>query len=252
MGKIRFLWDNEFDGGTFTSSTANANFPASNVQHRWWGKAWRSTVDTDPQWLKNDLGATPLIQAAAIKYNNFSAGATILLEGDNADNFAPSSYDEEMDVDNDVMALYLDEEQDTLDWWRIKISDDANVDGIIKVGRVFLGPYFEPKHSYAPGGGRMDSDDLALIVGGENGHLSGIINENLAVFRYTFILMTPADIAVVNAMFEEHRCLGGFFFTEDSDNPTTTTYYVRFAEKPRIALRQSGYGDVTITLAEAM
>jgi hypothetical protein len=53
-------------------------------------------------------------------------------------------------------------------------------------------------------------------------------------------------------MYEMHRTVGGFFFTENHAAPNTTTYYVRFYEKPQITPEMVGFSTVTITLVESM
>ena len=50
MSKIRFMWDNEADAATITSSTEHTNFPDDNVVHRWHTRPWRSNYGAGSGW----------------------------------------------------------------------------------------------------------------------------------------------------------------------------------------------------------
>jgi hypothetical protein len=51
------MYDNLWDTGTLTTSSENANFPASNTRHPWPSKVWRSTAASGIEWLKVNLGS---------------------------------------------------------------------------------------------------------------------------------------------------------------------------------------------------
>ena len=259
---IRFLYDNQWDKGVLTVNNENPNFPVTNTQHRWWQKTYRNTstnwveiICEDPH---NAAGSTS-INCAALKYNNFTLTGTpavIKLYNDSDIGFSPEEFTYTFPtLSNDAMIGYLPSTE-TNRYWMLQITDTIVSAGYHELGRVFLGSYFQPAHNFAPGGGHIDYLEIASPTVGEQGHISSIIKSSLKIFRYRFECMTPADVTIVRSMYATHRQVGGFFFTEDSANPATTTYYVRFLEQPRITpivWSASGpYCDVEITLVESM
>lgn len=50
MQIIRLMYDNFFDSGTLTYSSQHSNFPATNIQHRWYTRTWRSNYGASSGW----------------------------------------------------------------------------------------------------------------------------------------------------------------------------------------------------------
>jgi hypothetical protein len=199
------------------------------------------------------MAATPPISVCAIRYCNFAKSGAAVIQiwaGNNAD--ADDHVIDTFGVNNNDLMVESFPAVATEQYWRLNINDPTNPDLYQMVGRLFMGGYFSPAHNFQPGGGFVGYDDLSRISDGEDGHSSGIIQENLRIFHYEFPWMSAADAAIIRSMYDLYRCLGGFFFTEDSDNPTTTTYYVRFKEPPQFSPQMAGWSSVTITLVEAM
>jgi len=55
--KLRLLWRNLWDEATVTASSEQPRFPASNTQHRWLSRCWRSGLgEIEDVCLQADLG----------------------------------------------------------------------------------------------------------------------------------------------------------------------------------------------------
>lgn len=50
MTNASFLWNNMFDIGTLTASSAHPNFPAANTRRRWASETWRSRYGDNTEW----------------------------------------------------------------------------------------------------------------------------------------------------------------------------------------------------------
>ncbi len=247
----RFLWNNLWDTGTLTVTTEDANFPVTNTQHRWWQKAWRST-GTVANYLVADLGSAQAINAIALKYNNFSATADIDLYGDSDSGFSPPEYSQAIStIDQDVMIQYFAATQ-TYQYWNLKIDDAAVADSYHTVGRIFLGSYFTPTRDFRIGGGRKSRIDTSALNAGEHGHITSIVLEKHNAYEYVFPCLPASDVTTFVSMYNTLGMAQGFFFTEDSTAPTTTTYYVRFAAPLGIQQEENALYSVAVSLVETM
>lgn len=250
----RFLWDNEWDTGTVTASGSDerANFPATNTQHRWWQKTYRS-LTAAACGIVNDLGSNLSINVVALKYTNFTAGADIHLWGADESTFTPIDFNQAIStISQDVMIQYFSATQTLYQYWLLSITDAAVPDGYHELGRVFLGTYWSPGRDFRIGGGRRNRIDTSLMTTGEQGHIASVILGKRNVYEYVFPCLSASDLTQFIAIYDALGMSRGFFFTEDSTAPATTTYYVRFAAPLGIQQEENGLYTVSVSLVESM
>ena len=257
MSHIRFMYDNLWDLGTI-STTEVANFPATNTQHRWWQKTFRST-DIAGVYLTLSLSGAMTVQVAAIKYNNLTLTGTpadVKIFSDTDSAFSPPDPNDGglsfPTLSNNIMIYYFAPAGRSRQYWLFRIVDTINADSYIELGRIFLGPYFEPKRNYEPGGGRKGRIDPSVMTTGEEGHVSSILHTKLWTFDYSFPYVTAADLLSFTSMFEAMGLSRGFFITEDPAYPDSSTYYVRFAQPMTITPHFAGAFSVSMSLVESM
>lgn len=228
MQKIRFLYNNLWDASTttLTSSGDAPGFPASNTQHRWHTRAWRSTTLT-AEWLKVNL-TTPSVRALVIKYHNIAiAGTSLRIQADADDaswGGGGPTLNTALTVTADQVVLFWSAAQ-TFPWWRI-LATGAAPETYVRIGRVFLGNYFEPTYDIGEAYVKrlIDPSDLRYTTGGQ---LSAYQKTQYVELAYEFPRVTSSDKATFEAMFAAVGLYKPYFICHDADAGTTVTYYVQ-------------------------
>jgi hypothetical protein len=166
---------NRTDASVLSGGSWAATLPLSNLQSRLIGKVARS-ANTAPASTKFDvdLGAGTKIQAVCLRNHNISLAGTYRVTASTSSSFAALSYDSgwldvwpvvypwgtlEWEDDNFWTGKYTVEQTQgytvELDhllpttkvarYWRVEISDTTNSDGYVQLGRLFIGPVWQPK-----------------------------------------------------------------------------------------------------------
>ena len=242
------MYDNLWDGGTITSSSEEAGFPDTNTQQRWHTRCWRATGDA-AEWVKIDLGAAQNITAFVIKNHNFTAGATLKIQGNAADVWAGPTVDVTLPITTDTIVYFWSSNQN-FQWWRVSIADGANPDTYVKIGRIFLGSYFEPARTFATHTvGFIDPSGIKNSTGGQ---YSANEKTHYKTISYGFIGITEADFASFETVYDEVGLSKNYFICEDSADasPYTVTYYVRNTSEWTFPLIKAGVtlrsGTITV------
>jgi len=227
LKNIRLCWNNLWDAGTVTANSAEANFPVSNVQHRWLTKAYRATGDA-AEWLKGDTGlASPGIQAVIFRNTNFTSGGTFTIEMHATDGWGAPTYSELMTYNTNIMVHFPVATQD-LRWQRFTMADGANPDGYVKVGRAFVGPYWTPTMNFTRQY-TVEQVDPSLIDFSEGGQISSIVRTQFNRYAYAFKDMSAADKVSLQAIFASRGLKKDFFVVQDADDMVThVPYQARF------------------------
>ncbi len=83
---------------------------------------------------------------ALIAGHNLSAGASIKLQGNNFNSWNGPPLEEDMTWDSKTIVHALTEV--SYPFWRLLIDDPNNADGIIKIGRPFIGTYYQVEKTF--------------------------------------------------------------------------------------------------------
>lgn len=226
---IRFMYDNLWDlsAATLTASSEESEFPASNTQHIWHTRHWRSTGIASTEWLKIDLGSAQGIDVLIIKYHNLRTGGstTLKLQGNATDSWGSPSYDQSITVTSNTIIFFLPSTE-TYRWWRITILDTGNPDGYFRIGRPFLGSYFEPSRNYVQPHNkqRIDPSVKRYSTGGQ---VSICEREKYILIPYNFASIITSEVSDFITVWDTVGQSIPYFVCEipDSD-PYLTTYYI--------------------------
>ena len=227
MAKIRFMYNNLIDPATsvVTANSEDTDYPLTNLKVDLFSTHYRSTGDA-AEWIKIDLGAAMAVDVIAIRYHNLTAGATLTLEGNAADAWGAPTYSQVIAITDDVIIYFLASTQ-TFRWWRLTIADAANPDGVIKIGRPFLGSYFEPTWNFlAPRKSPIVDPSIKMYSSGGGKHVEKENTYRAPVYEWG--LVNAADYASFEAMFEAVGANKAFFVCENADHatPETVTFYL--------------------------
>ena len=139
---MRFCYNNKIDDYTLSANSATDGYPVSNINDFQLVKQHRSTGDSAEWWKL--AGSTTVINAtfAYIAGHNISSTATVIgCVGGDVDNIASYVSSVAFTHDADIMVSFFTEV--THKYWWFKVTDSANVDELIKIGRLGLGTYLD-------------------------------------------------------------------------------------------------------------
>jgi hypothetical protein len=155
MSNLILGYNNLIDAATLSGGSWNGALPLANLKSRYLSKVARSANDDAASTLVNiDLGSAKAVQAfGAIKTNLSASGATYRLRGSTVSDFLTSVYDSgtvSANAHTPDLILGLPSPV-TARYWRLELSDTANADGFIQIGRLFIGPALAPADNYSKG-----------------------------------------------------------------------------------------------------
>lgn len=174
---------NRIDAATLSGGAWTAGLPLANLQNRIIGKVARTPDDAMAStWFDIDLGAAKSIRTFAAVGHNLSLAAKYRLRGSSVSDFATTVYDSGaafLDVWPDVYPYMSLEWEDDNWWsgkytaeqitgytaalitilpgntlaryWRLEIDDTTNPAGFVQIGRVFIGPAWQPTFNMSYG-----------------------------------------------------------------------------------------------------
>lgn len=141
-------WENKIDAATLSAGSAAAGLPVTNVQHAHLSRRWHMAAGVKSSWLLADLGSAIPCAALAVLGTNLTAAATYRLRASNLD---PTAVAGDL-LDTGVVAgavktgygaVYKPFTALSARYWRLDLTDTTVADHV-EVGRVFLGPAWQP------------------------------------------------------------------------------------------------------------
>lgn len=244
---VRFLYDFTFDGAAVASSGEVAGLPAANVLDCFVKRVWRST-GVSGQWITFDCGAPAHITMLAMFGHNLTVGATIQLQGNNADSWSSPGFS--MTVARGAgpaVAAFLDR---TYRYWRIVVDDAANPDGYIEIGRITSGVYYEPSVNIGEDAGKRLIDP-SILMESDGRQSYAIEREHYRVYSVSFTAIDRAQQDELERMFRAVGTVRPFVFALDPENKASEdTIYCTMTTPLEHALGGLGYGDVALVLEE--
>lgn len=166
-------WDNKVDAAALTASSELATLPGSNVQQEHVAQKWQTAAGVKSASLTLDLGGALSCSLLAVLGTNFTAAATRRLRASTADPTAVAGdlYDSALasaGVKAGYGAIYHHFNAVAARYWRLDLAD-ATLPDNMQVGRVFLGPSWQPGESHEWGWGvtPLDPSKPAKSYGGQ-------------------------------------------------------------------------------------
>jgi len=230
MERIRFLWDNLFDGGSITASSEDSDFPVTNIRHRWHTRAWRST-GVSSEWVKCDLASAQDIRVFVFKYHNLTSSATLKIQANSSDSWSSPPVDQTLVYGtdwNDSHGVYFWDTNQSYRWWRFTLADSGNSDGYLSIGRIFLGDFFEPTYNFTDAH-RVRYTDPSTKMYSSGGQVSVASKPHFRFWEYNFALVKSPDERTFETIFDAVGQSVPYFICQDADDKLSTLYYVQNA-----------------------
>lgn len=213
---------NDVVDGDFWRFKAYLPYHRRNVLDRDRDTEWRST-SVSSQFLVFDLGSAQEPSALAVLDHNLTSGASIILQGSTTSNFAVIADTRTIPWQSGRLLHFLGGPLQTLQHWRLSISDPSNTDGYLRISELFLGGYTRLDRTFDLGDfrGRVREGQRDRT---RSGRYYGAVNTVLAVFDLSYIRLSQTDrdqliITVFDALndLENRQVLPVFFSPMSTD-----------------------------------
>lgn len=162
------------DATVVTASSADTNFPVSNIQHPFRSKRWRSTGVTS-EWVKFDMVTSEDIDSVVILWPKedgirLSETATVTIQANATNVWTSPAVSQVLTINNDyVMASHYFTTDQSYRYWRVVIADAGNPNGFLELGVVWLGKGLDI--SNAQNGFKFELQDRSKTVSTDFGHV---------------------------------------------------------------------------------
>lgn len=231
---IRFFFENLFDDATITASSENASFPATNLQHPFRTKVWRTAGATaGTANLVVNHGAAVAVSAVILtNYSWTAAPGTLNLEFNATDSWGAPSATEALtwvatpDTYGNPNLIIKVFAAKTYQYNRLNVVySPGAVPTDWDLGNIFLGSYFEPALNYLPNGREYTADDsmVSLSINGQR-HA-----DQLAKYRkkeFGFYFQTAAQWLYFQDLFNTVGVVKPLWIAFDYDSyPNAMTMY---------------------------
>jgi hypothetical protein len=195
-------------------------------------------------WLKADLGAAAMVQAAIVINHNSGTGGTYTFQGSSSDSWTSPPVDQALSGDASIRIAFFSSEQ-TYRWWRLLINDCGNSLGYNEVGIWFAGPYTQPTVSYAIGF-RKKWEELSEVTMAISGAHFQDEKARRPTWGLDWLQVGTSDrsaLATAFALVPAGRC---FFLAFDAVTIPTDTEYGFLADGVSETLTSGLYHDVAV------
>ncbi len=203
---MQFLYNNLLDSATLTASSAATGFPANNLKNPFRTKTWKTagaTVGTANLLINH--GSAKAVDAIALTgYPDWLvAPGTLVMEFNATDSWGAPSATETLTWvapttpgGNKGTIIKKLAATRTYQYNRLSV---VNAPGDWNLGRLFVGPYFEPLQTYGYGYEEevVDPSMLSQTIGGQD-HADEI--ERYRIMRCSGIIKTQAQWVLYQAM----------------------------------------------------
>lgn len=219
---------------------------------------WRST-SVASQTLTFDLGSAQQPTVLALLDHNLTSTGSIVLQASAVSNFAVIAASWVIPWRSGSLVHFLGAPLQTVQYWRLQVSDAANPDGYLRISEVFLGGYTQLTHTFELG------DFRGKVRAGardrtNSGKYYGAVNAVLRVFDLSWVRLDQTDrdaliLTVFDALNDlENRQVRPVFFSpmdtdlaqiylcewqeqavagSEADAPERYTVPIRLVEQPR-------------------
>lgn len=156
-------WTNRADTASLRTDSEKATLPSSNVQQPHLSRQWHTAAGVKSAYLILDLGSSLACSVLAVLGTNLTSTTTIQVRASDTDPNVTSSlaYDSgsvSAGVKDGYGAIYKAFDEVTARYWRLDIADSSLPDNL-HIGRVFLGPSWEPSINQLLGTPSWQVDD---------------------------------------------------------------------------------------------
>lgn len=223
-------WINRADDAQISTDSELDDLPASNVQQPHVARAWHTVAGVRSAYLIFDMASSLACQLLGVMGANLTSSATIRVRASDSDATVTAS----LLLDTGTLAStaktgygqsYHEFASTTARYWRIDFAD-ATVEENLQIGRVFLGPCWEPSANQEYGWSVQvkDPSQVDRSYGGQKYTNS---KPQQRVLQFSLSFMDEAEMytnafalaraaGVIGDILAVHDTLGGTYIAEQS------------------------------------
>ena len=141
-------WQNRFDSAILSSTSEISTLPAAYAQHPHLSRKWHTAAGVKSAGLIIDFGLSLSAALLGVMGTNLTSTATMQLRSSDIDptvttNLEYDSGSIAAGVKDGYGAIYKSFTSTNSRYWRLDLAD-ASVISNLQIGRVYLGPYWQP------------------------------------------------------------------------------------------------------------
>jgi hypothetical protein len=227
MNNFRILWDNLWDDATLSVGSENPEFPATNTQHRWHTRTWRTSGESgtliDAEII-SDLGEAKDIKAFVIKNHNFSmieSGDELRIQANNVDAWGAPPLDVVLPVTEGQIVRFWNTAR-SYRYWRIVMTDILNPDGYLEIGRIFLGDFFEFYYHFKTK--TKTFSDMSIVKKSDGGQISSDQKNRFRTWEYDFDAIKKEELDDLWDIWREIGLSTDYFICENPEEDELYKY----------------------------
>jgi hypothetical protein len=187
-----------------TPSSADMNFPVSNLKHPFRSKRWRSTGCVSEN-VVFDMQTTQAIDSVVILWPKedgikLTNTAVIRIQGSATNSWSSPAVDQTLTVNNDyLIASHFFPTVQNYRYWRVLVTDSANPWGYIELGVVWLGSSLSVPN--CQNGFKIKYTDQSTISTTAFGHRYVDIYPQIVSLEFGFNNLEYAAVQILDSAF---------------------------------------------------
>lgn len=188
-----------------------------------------------------------------------SPTATIKLQANETGNWSSPSYDQTITYDEEVLSVFSDTglADQAYRYWRFYVYDNANPNGYIQIGAIFLGNYMSWSRGRASFPLRQTYVDRSVNIFSEGGQSFSDIKTKTQNFTVEITALQKADIEEFDIFFNDFGVGLPFFVSMDNCEAFSTdknrrVMLAKLENAPSYEFISPNYFNVSINLREEL
>lgn len=228
---MRFFWNNLIDlsGVALTPSSEVSTLPAENVQHEFKGKYWKTGASVAAEYLVIDLGSAKAVTSVILFNHDLTSGDSLIkIQGNTADSWGAPAFSQSLTYAASVIHAAFSTQ--TYRYWRITFTKSSSSEQR-KIGRVFLGEYFQPTDTPNYNGFSVETRDRSRRTEARSGQAWIEQQAKYDWIKVDISQFGQTDIDGIATMFDYVGQSKGLFFQCETSGALSEVYYARFGKQ---------------------
>ena len=251
---IKFFVNNLVETATITPSTVNAQFPASNLQHEFRTKAFRSTTNADE--VVFDLGSIEDVDTVAIvdNWKNGFGIATMTIEANATDSWGAPAFSTTLTFDTEFGIGIKEFTEESYRYWRIVLTSTL---GYCELAHIFIGKATTITTNGVSFGYTYKNRDLKKVSTTRYGQeYIDDFGTRKELSRLSFEVMNNTEMDSIFEIYDDRRTVKPFFIKLGDDTNTIISNENRLnglyklKSEPSVKARTVAFWDVTLNVLE--
>lgn len=254
---LKFFSNNKSLNATKTASTANAQYPITNLDSDFRTKVWRSTSNADN--IIFDLGSAENVDSVVIvdNWQNGFGFTACTVEGNATDSWGAPSFSTTLTIDTEFgFALKEFASTQSYRYWRLVFTSTL---GYVEVANVFIGTKTEvTTNGIDYSWSFKDNDNKKVDTNRYGQEFIDDINSRKELSNLAYKVANTTELNTLFTVFDEVRTVKPFFLSIGDgtqtilDDDDRARGFYKLSSYPTITNTTSGFYSITMNMRESM